>query len=41
MLEMPLNSKARAATNTTSVAVARGYTITRLERIMTNAPRPM
>jgi hypothetical protein len=41
MLEMLLNSKAMAASNTTNVAVARGYAITMLERIMTNnIPRP-
>jgi hypothetical protein len=41
MLEMPLNSKAMAASNTTNAAEARGYAITMLERIMTNIPRPI
>jgi hypothetical protein len=41
MLEMPLNNKAMAASNTTNAAEARGYARTMLERIMTNMPRPM
>jgi hypothetical protein len=41
MLEMPLNSRLIAASNTTNAAEARGYAIIMLERIMTNIPRPM
>lgn len=41
MLATPLNRSAMGANHTTKMALARGYAMTMLESIITNAPRPM